>query len=166
MTSQMCPDLEELFAQQAEGAGPALEHARSCPACSALLEEHRQLEKDLFRLADPLPPPDLVKNVMAAVRAQPAPVAREVRSALIIYGCAIAGLVATMIARGVGLADVGAFLANAMVSLRPMMLGLASGLAVLWKTAAAPLMIVMLLLSVVSLFGLRRMVGQDAKVSP
>src|SRR4051794_12056517 len=37
----------------------------------ALLEEHRQLEKDLLRLADPPPPPDFVSKVMAKVAAQP-----------------------------------------------------------------------------------------------
>src|SRR2546430_11594113 len=51
-----CPDLEQIFEELAEGKGPALEHARGCPLCAEILEEHRQLEKDLFRLADPMPP--------------------------------------------------------------------------------------------------------------
>lgn len=163
MTSASCPELDVLFADLAEGHGPALDHARACFACSAMLEEHRQLEKDLFRLADPLPPPDLVKNVMAAVRAQPAPVAREVRSALAIYAFALCGLAATLVARGVGLADVGASIAGAILWLRPVLLALASAASVLWRTAAPPLAIAALALALVSVFGLRRLA---VKVSP
>ena len=37
-----------------------------------LLEEHRQLEKDLLRLADPMPPADFVHAVMAKVATAPA----------------------------------------------------------------------------------------------
>ena len=39
---------------------------------TTLLEEHRQLEKDLLRLADPLPPPDFLANVMSRVAVAPA----------------------------------------------------------------------------------------------
>lgn len=72
-STPQCPDLEVLFIELEAGHGPALEHAEGCPLCAAVLEEHRQLEKDLFRLADPLPPPDLVHQVMARVAASPAP---------------------------------------------------------------------------------------------
>ena len=52
-----CPELEALILAQSEHDPDALAHLRHCPACAALVEEHRQLEKDLFRLVDPLPPP-------------------------------------------------------------------------------------------------------------
>ena len=35
------------------------------------------MEKDLYRLADPLPPPTLVANVMARVATEPTPLRRE-----------------------------------------------------------------------------------------
>ena len=54
-----------IFTELEAGEGPALEHAEHCPLCTAIIEEHRLLEKDLCRLADPLPPPDLVHKVMA-----------------------------------------------------------------------------------------------------
>ena len=76
-STPQCPDLEVLFIELEAGHGPALEHAEGCPLCAAVLEEHRQLEKDLFRLADPLPPPDLVHQVMARVAASPRPCARS-----------------------------------------------------------------------------------------
>ena len=60
MNSSQCPDLEVLFGEMAEGSGPALEHAGTCHLCQAVIEEHRQLEKDLYRLVDPLPPPSFV----------------------------------------------------------------------------------------------------------
>ena len=58
-----------------------------------LLEEHRQLEKDLLRLADPLPPPDFLAKVMTRVAAAPArPVSRaDVWSAVAIVGVKLAG---------------------------------------------------------------------------
>ncbi len=55
-----CPELEALVLAQSEHDPDALAHLRSCPDCAAQVEEHRQLEKDLFRLVDPLPPADLV----------------------------------------------------------------------------------------------------------
>ena len=58
MSPMTCPELETLFVGIAEGDETVLAHAAECPACSALLEEDRQLEKDLFRIQDPLPPPD------------------------------------------------------------------------------------------------------------
>ena len=52
MTPHPCPDLEVLFAELDAGEGLALDHAAECEACSAVLEEHRLMEQDLFRLAD------------------------------------------------------------------------------------------------------------------
>ena len=42
MTPSQCPELEVLFTELEASEGPALEHAASCPLCSAVLEEHRQ----------------------------------------------------------------------------------------------------------------------------
>jgi hypothetical protein len=63
----------------------------------ALLEEHRQLEKDLLRLADPLPPPDFVQAVMKRVASAPAPAPAKADIALaslITFGAFAAGVVA------------------------------------------------------------------------
>ncbi|NVJ08278.1 hypothetical protein HUW63_23925, partial [Myxococcus sp. AM001] len=57
MNPHLCPDLEVLFTELEAGEGPALDHAAECDACAAVLEEHRLMEQDLYRLADPLPPP-------------------------------------------------------------------------------------------------------------
>jgi hypothetical protein len=79
-----CPELEALVLAQSEHDPDALAHLRHCPGCAAQVEEHRQLEKDLFRLVDPLPPPDLVSRVMARVADEPAPVRVEVKTAFSI----------------------------------------------------------------------------------
>lgn len=57
MNPHLCPDLEVLFTELEAGEGPALDHAAECAACAAVLEEHRLMEQDLYRLADPLPRP-------------------------------------------------------------------------------------------------------------
>ena len=55
MSEPFGPDVKdlELEAMLAELAPTEAERA-------TLLEEHRQLEKDLLRLGDPLPPPDFL----------------------------------------------------------------------------------------------------------
>src|SRR5690606_35639906 len=90
MTPAQCPDLEVLFTELEAGEGPALDHAASCPLCSAVLGEHRQLEKDLYRLADPLPPPTLVASVMARVATEPTPLRRELWAGIPILVASLA----------------------------------------------------------------------------
>ncbi len=36
MTPSQCPDLEVLFTELEAGKGPALDHAATCPLCSAV----------------------------------------------------------------------------------------------------------------------------------
>ena len=55
------PELNALLAELAD----------SDEARDELIEEHRQLEKDLLRLVDPLPPHDFVQSVMKKVAATP-----------------------------------------------------------------------------------------------
>ena len=69
-----------------------------------LLEEHRQLEKDLLRLADPPPPPDFLANVMARVAEAPVrPLSRaDVWSAVAIVGVTVSlAVVALLVSGGV-----------------------------------------------------------------
>lgn len=170
MSGDTCPELEVLFAELAEGQGPHLEHAKSCPACSAIVEEHRQMEKDLFRLADPLPPPDFTLQVMAKVRAAPAPVSSELKVGAGILTTTFGLLLALYLARGGGLAGIGAGIAGIVVRARPMMLGLSEAIAIIWRTGAIPVAIGLTLLLTLSLLGLKRLAGShplaDAKVTP
>jgi anti-sigma factor RsiW len=89
-----CPDPEQLFVDLATGAPAAREHLEACADCAALVELHRQLEKDLHRLSDPLPPPDFVHQVMARVQAQPVAPARE----LLAFGGILAATLAALLA--------------------------------------------------------------------
>jgi hypothetical protein len=159
-----CPDLETLFAELAEGAGPALEHSKSCPACAAVLEEHRQLEKDLFRLQDPLPPPGFVPMVMQRVATAPAPMAVELRTGLTILGLTAALFVTFFVARGGSVGDVGSLLARTLVQGRLLLVGLVEGFAAVWKTAGVPVAATAAVLLVLSLLGLRKLAGADLSV--
>lgn len=161
MSQSTCPELELLLAEAAEGSGESLEHARACPACAAILEEHRQLEKDLFRLADPLPPPDLLRQVMTRIEnaPAPAPASAEIKTGLGILVLSLALWVGTFVARGGGLAELGTTLALVLVRLRSVLLGLASALEVVWRNAAVPLTAALAVVMLLSLFGLRRLAG-------
>jgi len=128
----------------------------------ALLEEHRQLEKDLFRLGDPLPPPNFVHQVLARVEARPVAVRVEVVSAAAILAAALA-VAATGIAwTGVG-ASAGVELAQFAVAARELAVGLGSGLGALWRTAAGPMVAVLSMMLVAMLATLRRLAVLPAR---
>ncbi len=165
-----CPQLEQLFNDLAEGAGPALEHARGCDLCSGLLEEHRQLEKDLYRLADPLPPADFVHRVMEKVAAAPVPVRSELKVGLSILVFTLVAACAAFVLGDGGLGTLGAGAANAVVGLKSFTLGAQNLLTVLWKTAAVPTAVSLSFVLMISLLFLKRLAGSaplnEAKVSP
>lgn len=101
-----------------------------------LLEEHRQLEKDLLRLADPLPPADFVHKVMAKVATAPAraPAKGEVVMALVIVAAALgASLVAFGTSGDVG--GIGFTFTRLFLQARDTIVGIGSGLAAIWRTA-------------------------------
>jgi len=163
-----CPDLEVLFQEVAEGKGPALDHAQSCPDCSAVLEEHRQLEKDLFRIQDPLPPSNFVSLVMAKVAKAPAPSNSELWSGLSILGTAIALAFALVVARGATVGQVGVAFAHGVLDLRSIAIGLVTGAGGVWKAAAFPLTATVAFMLLLSVAAMRKLAGAEAtaKVSP
>jgi len=164
MSEIACPDLEQLLSEAAESRGPALEHAKTCAACAAVLEDHRQLEKDLYRLADPLPPPDFVHLVMAKVALAPAPARSEylMGAAILVVSLGL-GVASLFLGEG-GLGAVGVSAARTLVELKEVIVGLGSGLSALWRTAAVPITVAATLTMFFSLFGLRRLA--EIKVSP
>lgn len=126
----------------------------------ALLEEHRQLEKDLLRLADPLPPPDFLSKVMARVAEAPArPVTRgEVISAAVIVATTLAlALLALVLSGGIG-GSFGLAVANLVVSAREGLVAAGSALVALWSTAALPTVLGLSLLLAGALTAFRRLV--------
>jgi hypothetical protein len=165
MTPTQCPDLEVLFTELEAGEGPALDHAATCPLCSAVLEEHRQLEKDLYRLADPLPPPTLVASVMARVATEPTPLRRELWAGIPILVASLAVGLGLLITNDQALVRLGAALAAMVTDGRALLQGLASGANALWNTAAGPVAVVLVFLLIVSLSGLKRLVGSGPNPS-
>ncbi len=165
MTPTECPDLEVLFTELEAGEGPALDHAADCPLCSAMMEEHRQLEKDLYRLADPLPPPTLVANVMARVASEPPPLRRELWSGLTILVASLVVGLGLLIGNDAALSRLGTALASLVMDSKALLQGLASGASALWQTAAGPVAVVLVLSLLVSLFGLKRLVGTGPNLS-
>ena len=108
-----------------------------------LLEEHRQLEKDLLRLADPMPPPDFVHKVMAKVAVAPAraPAKSEIALAVVIVAAALA---ASVFAFPHGhISDLGIQFTRVVLQLRDTVVGLGSAISALWRTAALPLTLTM-----------------------
>jgi hypothetical protein len=151
-----CPDLETLLFAQVEGSSDCQEHVAACEKCAALLEEHRQLEKDLFRLVDPLPPTDLVARVMQRVAAEPLPLRAELRVGLPILAAALmAGVLSFVATRGpIGL--LGASTARALVSWKTAFFGVSNAMQVAWSTTTIPLAVCLSLVLFLSLVGLRR----------
>lgn len=128
-----------------------------------LLEEHRQLEKDLLRLADPLPPPDFLSQVMTRVATEPKAMSRaDVLSAVAIIGVTLSLAVAALLAGGGATGGFGLQLASLVVKLREGAVAFGSGLAVVWSTAALPLVIVLSLTLTAALAALRRFVQPRA----
>jgi hypothetical protein len=156
-----CPDIEVLFTELEAGEGPALDHAAECEACAAMLEEHRLLEKDLYRLSDPLPPPTLVANVMARVAKEPPPLRRELWTGVSILATALLAGFGFLFTNDRALSQLGKAVARLMVDGRVFIEALASGAQALWSTAAGPVAVVLSLLLLASLFGLKRLAGSN-----
>ena len=159
MSENLCPELETLVLGVAGGDEKLQAHARSCPSCAAALEEHRQLEKDLFRLVDPLPPPDFTRMVMARVAAAPAPLGREVKAGGGILVVSLALFVGFLVRGGTTWAGAGVGFARALLELRTVAVALGNGLTALWSTAAIPLVAISYLVLATTLFGLKRLAG-------
>ena len=164
-----CPELETLLVGAAEHDADALAHLKNCPDCAALAEQHRQLEKDLFRLADPLPPPDFVQSVMARVALEPAPVRVELRTGFSILAVTLMGAVLAFVAAHGNLGLLGTHAASAVVAWRNLFFGASEALAAIWSTAALPTVVAMAGLVVVSTLGVRRLAAHrivEARVRP
>jgi predicted anti-sigma-YlaC factor YlaD len=159
--STPCPELEVLFNELAEGHGPALDHSKTCPACAAVLAEHAELEKDLFRLQDPFPPANFVPQVMAKVAAAPVPSSVELKTGFAILGSALALAFILVVARGATAGQLGISVAHWVVEGRAILLALMRGVAMAWKTAAIPLAATLAFLLALSLVGLKKLAGTD-----
>lgn len=124
----------------------------------ALKEAHRQLEKDLFRLADPLPPGDFVSQVMSKVEAAPVPLRlrSELFTASLVLGVTVGLAVTALVATGAAGSSLGLALAQVAVVLREVLVGLGSALSVLWRTAAVPMVAALSMMLALSLYALRR----------
>ncbi|MCP3061532.1 hypothetical protein LXT21_22355 [Myxococcus sp. K38C18041901] len=159
MSVHPCPDLEVLFAELEEGEGPALDHAAGCDACAGVLEEHRLMEQDLYRLADPLPPPTLVASVMARVAAEPVPQRREVWSGLAILMTSLLGGLGYLVMNDQALGRLGTSVASFLVEGRFLAEGVLSGARALWSTEGLAVAAFLAFLILTSLAGLKRLAG-------
>jgi hypothetical protein len=129
-------------------------------ARAELRESHRQLEKDLLRLADPMPPADFLQQVMARVDAQPARVSgAEVQTASLIAVTALAAAVASFMASGASADGLAVSFAKGLLSGREVLVGFSSALSAVWRTAGLPLTVAMAALVLVTVGGLWRLVG-------
>ena len=164
-----CPELETLLVGVAEHDADALAHLKTCPDCAAIAEEHRQLEKDLFRLADPMPPVDFVQSVMVRVALEPAPTRVELRTGLSILAVTLMGAVLAFVSAHGNLGLLGTRAASSVVAWRNLFFAASEALAAIWSTAALPTVLAMAGLVVVSTLGVRRLAAHrvvEARVRP
>ncbi len=131
-----------------------------------LLEEHRQLEKDLLRLQDPLPPHDFVQQVMAKIRTAPAP-ALSRSDVMVFVGILGAGIAATgYFTFAQGAEGLGLSLARAVVTAKELLVGISSGLSAIWNTAALPFSVGLSATLMTCLVALKRaMSGETSEVA-
>jgi hypothetical protein len=162
MRFEGCPPPEALLDEAGPGPGEVLEHAKGCESCAAVIEEHRQLEKDLARLVDPLPPPDFLRQVMERVASAPTPARSEIWGGAAIVTLALALSAITFFAGGGELGGVAAWTAAVLIHLHEWVIALSSGLSAVWSTTGAALATCLGALLFLSLLGLHRL----AKVSP
>jgi anti-sigma factor RsiW len=137
-------------------------------ARDALLEEHRQLEKDLLRLADPLPPVDFVQQVMKRVEQAPARAMSkgEIVSAASIVTVTVAAAMVALFTTGSGSSGLGLALAQLVISARDTLVAMGSALVAVWNTAALPLAVSLFVTVGLSLVALKRFGGPaTAKVT-
>jgi hypothetical protein len=152
-----CPDVETLFEGLELGAPSVLDHVKDCAPCSALVEEHRQLEKDLYRLQDPLPPRDFVFGVMARVQVEPIPLGVEVGWGMGIL-CATLGLGALAFVAGHGrLGAATASVASSFISAKAVTGSLLFAMGTAWHAATVPLGLGMGCLLMAALLGLYKL---------
>jgi len=154
-----CPSPELLW-EAAQARAPAtLAHLASCPTCAALLEEHRQLEKDLLRLVDPLPPSDLIPRVLARIAHAPAPRWRELRAAASILLTSLLFCVLSLFASAGSVGRLGVEVATSLARAHRIGHGMSHAAQLLWRAAPASLLLALCVLLVVSLAGLKRLAG-------
>jgi anti-sigma factor RsiW len=155
-----CPDPWELLEGLDAGDPSATQHLSTCEGCSALVEEHRQLEKDLYRLSDPLPPKDFVSNVMARVEEEPVPVGVELSWGLSILGAAAMLFVLAFVHSHGHVGATSAWVASSLVSARVVAGSLFFALGAAWHAAAAPLMVALGGVLTAALLGLSKLSPQ------
>jgi len=164
-----CPELETLLVGVAEHDADALAHIKTCPDCAFVAEQHRQLEKDLFRLADPMPPVNFVQSVMARVALEPAPARVELRTGFSILAVTLMGAVLAFVAAHGNLGLLGTRAASSVLAWRNLFFAASEALAAIWSTAALPTVVAMAGLIVVSTLGVRRLAAHrvvEARVRP
>jgi len=160
-----CPELEVLFADLAQGSGPALDHAQGCEVCSAVLAEHASLEQELFRLSDPLPPSGFVPSVMAKVAIAPVPVRRELWTGLTVLTAAVGALVIGIVSRPGAAAHFGVSVATAARTSMALVDGLGHAVGPVWHFAGLPITTAVFVTLMLSLFGLKKLAGAPALAS-
>lgn len=161
MSTDTCPQLEQLFEGLITGDATVKTHLESCDSCAAIVEEHRQLEKDLLRLADPLPPPDFVHLVMAKVEKAPVPLRRELWTGAAIFLAALIGVATIVVSDAATAGALGTSVAGALLGAREFADAAGHGLRTIWSTAALPVTAFASLLFMFLLLGLRRVVAPN-----
>lgn len=157
MSGPRCPEPERLALDLDAGQEWALTHLEHCEDCAAILEEHRLLERELFRAMDPAPPADFVSRVMVRVEQAPAPPRTELLVGGMIF---LSSLAALGMIIWTSVPSLGAFsldTVDRVLARGRWVEGVAEALTTVWSVAGPSLLLVSVLTLVFASLGLRKL---------
>lgn len=157
MSATRCPDPERLALDLEEGQAWAFTHLEHCEACAALLEEHRLLERELFRAMDPAPPVDFVRSVMVRVEQAPAPPRTELLVGAMIFITALIALGTLVWTSAPSLGALSLETVGRAVERGRWLEGVAAASSTIWSVAGPALVVLSVLTLVFASLGLRKL---------
>ena len=157
MSVTRCPDPERLALDLDDGQEWALTHLEHCEACAAILEDHRLLERELFRAMDPSPPADFVSRVMVRVEQAPAPPRTELLVGGMIFLTSMVALVTLVMTSVPSLSSFSLDTVDRALARGRWLEGVAAGFSTVWSVAGPTLLVVSLLTLVFASLGLRKL---------
>lgn len=157
MSATRCPEPERLALDLDEGQEWALTHLEHCEGCAGIFEEHRLLERELFRAMDPNPPADFVSRVMVRVEQAPAPPRTELLVGGMIFLSALVALASLVVTSVPSLSAIPLDTVDRALARGRWLEGVAEGFSTVWSVAGPSLLILSVLTLVLASFGLRKL---------
>ncbi|HLT31075.1 MAG TPA: hypothetical protein VK013_13625 [Myxococcaceae bacterium] len=162
MSASRCPEPERLALDLDDGQEWALTHLEHCEGCADILEEHRLLERELFRAMDPAPPADFVSRVMVRVEQAPAPPRTELLVGGMIFLSSMVALAALVLTSVPSLGALSLDTLDRALARGRWVEGVAAGFSTVWSVAGPTLLIASILTLLFASLGLRKLAATPA----